>query len=36
LEALTLARTMGDLVELVDIWSQRDTIPNSTDGARAQ
>jgi acyl carrier protein len=36
LEALTLARTMGDLVELVDIWSQRDTIPNSTDSARAQ
>src|SRR5580658_5588916 len=27
LEALTHARTIGDVVELVDIWSQRDTIP---------
>jgi hypothetical protein len=36
LAALTHARTMGDLVELVDLWSQRDTIPNSADGVPAQ
>jgi hypothetical protein len=36
LATLTHARTMGDLVELVDIWSQRDTIPSAIDGLLAQ
>jgi acyl carrier protein len=36
LEALTHAGTMGDLVELVDIWSQRDTLPSRIDGLPAQ
>ena len=36
LAALTHAVTIGDLVELVDIWSQRDTIPSAVDGVPAQ
>jgi hypothetical protein len=33
LAALAHARTVGDLVELVEGWSQRDTIPSSVAGA---
>jgi acyl carrier protein len=36
LETLAHARTMGDLVELVDVWSQRDTSPGSIDGVPSQ
>jgi acyl carrier protein len=36
LAALTRAKTIADLVELVDIWSQRDTIPSAIDGVPAQ
>jgi acyl carrier protein len=32
LAELARARTMGDLVKLVDNWSQGDTIPMSRDG----
>ena len=32
LTALAHARTVGDLVELVEGWSQRDTIPSSVAG----
>ena len=28
---LAHARTVGDLVELVDVWSQRDTVPSAID-----
>jgi acyl carrier protein len=36
LETLAHARTMGDLVELVDVWSQSDTNPGSIDGVPSQ
>jgi hypothetical protein len=32
--ALARARTVGDLVALVDLWLQHDTTPSSVDGRR--
>src|ERR1700722_17575477 len=36
LAELSQVRTMGDLVEVVDTWSRRDTIPISTDDVPTQ
>jgi hypothetical protein len=36
LVTLARPRTLGDLVELADIWSQRDTSPSSMDGVPTQ
>jgi hypothetical protein len=36
LVTMARVRTMGDLVELVDLWSQRDTSPSSMDGVPTQ
>jgi hypothetical protein len=36
LEALGHARTVGDLVLLVDLWLQHDTISGSIEGAAPQ